>query len=144
MRNTITFADGTEFSPINVLRYTENIRGADRTVLEVVLDGSQYNYEDVERLYSNSSNFTSVVIKEFYDNDEGNEDESEFIYNNFDIPVSISKTRIGDYTTITLKVSQKTVSELQQEKLIQDNQDTQMALIELAAQVAALSPTEEG
>lgn len=142
MAQTIKFANGAVYEPINVIRYTEFIRGEDRICLDVVFDGDSYTYEELEQVYNDASNFKTIVITDSTTDEEGNIQQSEFTYSDFDIPVSISKMKSNDYTTITLKVSQKTVTEVQQDQLIQDNLDTQMAVLELAARVSEMSAPE--
>ncbi len=144
MRSSIKFGNGVSFDPINTQRYTETIRGAERLVLEILLDGSRYAYEDVEKIYDDEDALASITISEITSDEEGNENSTEYKYNNFDIPVSLTKMKSGEYTTITLKISQKTVFELQQEQIIQDNEDTQMAVIELAGMIAAMQASQTG
>ena len=143
MHTFIKFANGVVLDPINILRYTESVRGADRTVLEIVLDGAAYDYADIEALYDNLEALATVVITETNTDEEGNTTETDYQYNNFDLPVSLSKTKNAEYCTINLKISQKTVSEIQQEQLLQDSLDTQMAVIELAAMVAEMQTTQD-
>ena len=143
MNNTVTFANGVSFNTVNVLRYTQTIRSEDRTVLEFVLDGSTYTYEEVEAIYDNPDALKKLIISDFSVDEDGNVTENDFTYNNFDIPVSINKIKNNESTLIKLCVSQKTITEIQQEQIIQDNQDTQLALIELASMVSELTMPQE-
>lgn len=127
--NTITFSNNQTFPTMNVLFYTEACKGATRNHLEIIFNGDDVSYEQAEQIFDDPDNFKRITIINAYDE----ENVSEFKYLDYDIPVNITKTKANGYTTVHLKVAQKTVTEIQQDQLIAENEAIQMAILEIAA-----------
>lgn len=131
---TITFSDGTSMEVLNCISGQEYMLGSERDFLNIIFDGDTTEYADVKALYENTSIFSYIQYTVHHTDDS----MATIDYANYNIPVNIISESKNGIFTITLKMAKKTLAEEAEEKLTIENEEIQMALIELAQNYAEL------
>lgn len=131
IRQTITFKNGTKLPTIAVYSNNTLIQNAYRECFEIRFPVESVDYDTISSL-ATADNLSAIVLTER--DDETDEIIAQFSHFNFTIVTSLGmKTEPTDGSKFFfLSVAQKSDTELRLEKLIQDNEDTQEALMELA------------
>lgn len=137
---TITFKDGTILPIIAVYGNKEVVQNAYRETFEIQIPIGTITYDELSALIT-SENLSELILTET--DDETNEVTAQFTHSNFTIVIGLGfKTKLEDGSKyLFLSVAQKHDTELAIERLSQDNEDLQAAVMELAEIIAG--ETEE-
>lgn len=131
----VSFSDGSSMNVIGIWFGREYIFGSERDFVEIIFDGNSTEYADVKALYDRPEIFDTIQYTK-------NEDDGTTVsvdYSDYIVPVNIvSQTKEDNLFTISLRYARKTTTEKSEEKLAQENEVIQMALVELAQSYAEL------
>lgn len=124
----IIFNNGKTFEIANPKRSAENIYGAQRSIMEISVNEKNISEDEVREIFYDKNALSIITITDISETGE----EISYEYMNYSLPIYICSYETEGVKTITMKIGQLTATELQQEQLITENEDIQMALIELA------------
>lgn len=135
MSQTITFKNGTTLPVIAVYSQKELIQGAYRECFEIRFPTEAVTYDTLTAL-ATSQNLSELILTEM--DNETDSETAKYTYYNFTLVTGIGqKTTPEDGTRyLYLSIAQKSDAEFAIEQLQQDNEDVQMALMELADIIA--------
>lgn len=128
---TIKFKNGTVIPVIAVYNKNELIQNAYRECFEIQFSTEAVTLDTITSL-AVPENLSELILTET--DDETNEVTAQFSHLNFTIVTGMGmKTKPEDGSKFFfLSVAQKSDAELAMEQLMQDNEDIQSALVELA------------
>ena len=130
---TITFKNGEQFTVKAVWSRTSSFQGADRKTLEIRFVNEENLFEKLKSVYSNAETLAEIYVKET--NEEGEVLASSY-HTDYTLGMELGLKSIEDEQQWIMKLAQKTVLEIMQEKQALDIEDTQVALMELAEMIA--------
>lgn len=135
MSQTITFKDGTTLPTIAVYSHKDLIQGAYRECFEIRIPTEASTYDGLSAL-ATPENLTELILTET--NSETNEVTAQFSHCNFTIVTGLGLKTVPEDGSkyLFLSVAQKSDTELAIERLSQENEDNQTAIIELAGIIA--------
>lgn len=143
----ITFANGKSYETIRIMGGWDNYQGQQRETLAISIDHDLISLDEAKELYKNPDTLSEITIttkytvEEVVDGEKKEVEKTETnIQPNFTIPVELTlselETDVGQMTeVVTIKVAQKSILEIEQEKQAADINDTQLALIEIASMI---------
>lgn len=132
--SSATFSDGTTISVDVIVQGHEYISGFDRDFIEIKVDGNSVPYETIKEINDNPNILGTIQYSYI------TEDESVIssIFTGYIIPSGITVISNDSFCSISLKLAKKAEEELIREKLLKENEEIQLALIELATSQAEL------
>ena len=129
----ITFKNGEQFAVKAVWSKTSSFQGADRKTLEIRFVNDENLFEKLKSVYSNAETLAEIYVKET--NEKGEVLTSSY-HTDDTLGMELGLKSIEDEQQWIMKLAQKTVLEIMQEKQALDIEDTQVALMELAEMIA--------
>ena len=130
---TITFKNGEQFTVKAVWSKTSSFQGADRKTLEIRFVNEENLFEKLKSVYSNAETLAEIYVKET--NEKGEVLTSSY-HTDYTLGMELGLKSIEDEQQGIMKLAQKTVLEIMQEKQALDIEDTQVAIMELAEMIA--------
>lgn len=132
--SSVTFSDGTTIQVDIVAQGHEYISGADRNFIEIKVDGNVVPYDTIKAINDNPSILDTIQY--IYITEDETVVSSE--YDGYVLPVGITILSNESFYSILFKLAQKSDEELARDRLLKENEEIQLALIELATTQAEL------
>ena len=129
---TVTFKNGEQFIVKSVWSKANTFQGADRKTLEIRFVNEENLFEKLKAIYSNTDTLAEIHVKET----NGDEVITSSYHTDYTLGMELGLKSIEDEQQWVMKLAQKTVLEIMQEKQALDIEDTQVALMELAEMIA--------
>lgn len=132
--SVISFKDGSSLEVFGVYENREIYGGAERDFLTIMFPGNIVPYSEIKALYDNPESLQEVQFTEIF----LDESKRTVDFTGYTTPVQIiSEVKDGIYT-ISLRLIKPSDSEKEMQDLKDENEQVQMALIELAQYVTEL------
>lgn len=123
----VTFANGTQLETMAVYGGSMSFQGAQRSTLEIVTAADSITLDAAKGLWQNAAATAEMTVS------DGAETS---VHLNYTLPVELKANTLNGVDVVRIKLAQKSVLELIQEKQAQDIEDANAALCELAEIVA--------
>lgn len=127
----ITFANGTSYETVAIYGAPMEYQSAKRDTLDIVIPADKITLDEAKNIWKDTTATSELTI--IY-TDEDAQDKAA-VYLNYTLPVELKLTTLNDQEVVRMKLAQKSVLEITQEKQAQDIDDANAALIELASMV---------
>lgn len=130
----VKFANGKTIETIGNYGGHEDFQNANRETLEFRVPFTLVDFDEMYELYTDSAALSEIKI---IDDDPSSQSEGEVmsLHLNFTLPVKLALEDVDGEQVWCMKVAQKSELELAQEQQAADINDTQLALIEIAAMI---------
>lgn len=132
----VKFANGKQIETVAVYGGNMPFQNATRETLEFRVSTENATFDVLKELYTDSAALSEIEIMETAVNENGEAViTAQSLQLNFTLPVELALRDIDGVQTWCMKLAQKSELELAQEKQAADINDTQLALIEIAAMI---------
>lgn len=131
---TAIFSDGTAIPVDIIIQGREVISGSERDFIEIKIDGNEVPYDTVKRINDTPAALDTIQYQ--YTTEDGTSVST--VFTGFTEPASLQVISNSNFYSIAFKTAKKSYSELAQEKLLKENKEIQLAIVELATNYAEL------